>query len=32
MSGTVPEAQLRSILNRALADAGEKAPSSSAEK
>ena len=32
MSGTVPEDQLRSILNRALADAGEKAPSSSAEK
>ncbi len=31
MSGAVPEDQLRSILNRALADAGEKAPTASAK-
>jgi protein-disulfide isomerase len=32
MSGAVPEDQLRSVLNRALADAGEKAPTASAKK
>lgn len=32
VSGLVPEDQFRSILNRALADAGEKAPSTSAKK
>jgi protein-disulfide isomerase len=31
MSGAVPEDQLRSVLNRALADAGEKAPTASAK-
>lgn len=32
LSGAVPEEQMRSILDRALADAGEQAPSSSAKK
>jgi protein-disulfide isomerase len=32
ISGVIPEDRLRSILDRALADAGEKAPTAAAKK